>query len=217
MRVNVYVDGFNLYYRALRDPRAADGSTYKWLDLAKLAATLLPPPTYQINRIRYFTAKVATHAHDPQAPQRQQIYFRALRTLSNVSIHEGHFLKSKVKMRLVTPLADGTTSVKVHKTEEKGSDVNLAAYLLLDGFQNDYEAAAMITNDSDLVEPVRMVRDELKLKIEVLDPCGTARTSAALQKVSTFYKPIRQGVLAVCQFPNPMTDATGQFHKPTTW
>jgi hypothetical protein len=118
---------------------------------------------------------------------------------------------------LVTPLPDGTTQLKIHKTEEKGSDVNLAAYLLLDGFKNDYEAAAVITNDSDLVTPIKMVRDDLGKDIEVLDPCGDSRTSAELSKVCTFYKPIRVGPLAASQFSNPLTDTNGTFHKPTTW
>jgi hypothetical protein len=37
--VNVYIDGFNLYYGALKR------TPYKWLDLALLARTLLPTDT----------------------------------------------------------------------------------------------------------------------------------------------------------------------------
>lgn len=37
MRAYVYVDGFNLYYRALR------GTTYKWLNIRALAESLLSP------------------------------------------------------------------------------------------------------------------------------------------------------------------------------
>ena len=37
MRTSVYVDGFNLYYRALR------GTPYKWLDLKQLVSNLLAP------------------------------------------------------------------------------------------------------------------------------------------------------------------------------
>jgi hypothetical protein len=35
-RVNIYVDGFNLYYGCCK------ATPYKWLDLAALAAQLLP-------------------------------------------------------------------------------------------------------------------------------------------------------------------------------
>lgn len=66
MRVNVYVDGFNLYYGAVRE------TPYKWLDLGELCRLLLPQN--QINRIRYFTALVESRPYDPQQPQRQQTY-----------------------------------------------------------------------------------------------------------------------------------------------
>lgn len=51
MRTNVYVDGFNLYYRALKK------SPYKWLDLDKLSSLLIGSQ-HTLNRIRYFTAEV---------------------------------------------------------------------------------------------------------------------------------------------------------------
>ncbi len=72
------------------------------------------------------------------------------------------------------PRADSSpkrrTYVKVIKTEEKGSDVNMATHLLRDGFRNEYQAAVMITNDSDLLEPVRIVRQELGFTIGILNP-----------------------------------------------
>ncbi len=217
VKVNVYVDGFNLYYRALKDQRAADGSAFKWLDLSKLAANLLPDPKYTINHIRYFTAHVKGLPSDPQAPVRQQIYLRALRTLPNVSIHLGYFSSTKKMARLVTPLPDGTKRLLVHKTEEKGSDVNLATMLLCDGFNGDFDEAAVITNDSDLVEPIRVVRDQLRKPIVTLDPCGERGHSKELKGASTFYKPVRAGALANSQFPPTLTDAKGAFHKPSTW
>jgi hypothetical protein len=88
---------------------------------------------------------------------------------------------------------------------------------LLDAFQNEYDGAAVITNDSGLAEPIRIARDILSKRIEVLDPCGDGRTSAELAKVATFYKPIRMGAISASLFPNTLTDARGTFHKPPTW
>jgi len=51
----------------------------------------------------------------------------------------------------------------VDKTEEKGSEVNLASHLLRDAFSKKFEVAVLITNDSDLAEPVRIVARELGL------------------------------------------------------
>lgn len=59
MITNLFVDGFNLYFGALKGM----GGGYKWLDLASLGARLLPKD--QVKRIRYFTAKVGARARDP--------------------------------------------------------------------------------------------------------------------------------------------------------
>lgn len=215
MNVRVYIDGFNLYYRALRNRPAPHGGTYKWLDLGKLASALMPPPNYSIDLIRYFTANVRSLPDDPDAPVRQQAYLRALKTLSLVTVHLGYFMAKQTRARLVTPLGDGTKTVEVHKTEEKGSDVNLATYLLLDGFRDEYDVAAVITNDSDLVEPVRIVRDELKKTVIILGPNrDPKRYSRELIGVATGFKPIREGVLRASQLPSTLTTSLARFRSP---
>src|SRR6185436_14660008 len=137
---------------------------YKWLDIGKLCQVMLP--THAIHTIKFFTAKVSARPHDLQLSVRQQIYFRALKTVPNVTIIYGHFSTHSVPMILT-----GVIPVKrvwVDKTEEKGSDVNLATHLLHDGFTGDFEAAVLLTNDSDLAAPVRVVRQVLKLPIGIL-------------------------------------------------
>ncbi len=119
----VYVDGFNLYYGAVK------GTPYKWLDLAALSRFAFP--RYFIDRIHYFTARVGRPrgGADPSKPQRQQVYLRALGTIPNLDIHYGRFLLTKTRMALVDPPPGGPRTAEVFKTEEKGSDVNLASYL----------------------------------------------------------------------------------------
>ena len=70
---NLYIDGFNLYYRALKD------TPFRWLDLPKLAETLFPQDS--ITRVCYFTARLDTRPGNPSQRQRQQAYLRALATL----------------------------------------------------------------------------------------------------------------------------------------
>ena len=70
---NVYIDGFNLYYRALKD------TPFRWLDLRKLAETLFPQD--DIHRVCYFTARLDARPGNPNQPRRQLIYLRALATL----------------------------------------------------------------------------------------------------------------------------------------
>ena len=208
MRVNVYVDGFNLYYGAVK------GTPYKWLDLGELCRRLLQTQD-EINRIRYFTALVESRPHDPQQPQRQHTYLRALRTIPDLTIHEGCFLASTVRMPLADPEPGDPRTVEVSKTEEKGSDVNLASFMLVHGFEGDYELAVVISNDSDLQTPIQIVRDRLDLQVGVLNP--HRHLSWPLRTACTFYKPIRASVLKTSQFPSTLKDANGTITKPKTW
>ena len=210
MRAFVYVDVFNFYYCAVK------GTPYKWLNYLSLASRAFPKD--EIAGVRYFTARLTPYPDDPLQPQRQETYLRALKTIPSLTIHEGRYLRHKARMRLVNPPKVGPQTCEVWKTEEKGSDVNLASYLLLDGIRGKYELAIVLTNDSDLVEPVRMVRDELGLKVAVLNPQrDKKKTSWSLKQVSTFYLRVRESALATCQFPDELRDDQGPFHKPPEW
>ena len=207
-RTNVYIDGFNLFYGALK------GSPYKWLDLAALCRHLLPKDS--IHRIRYFTAKVSARPDDPRLPVRQQTYLRALATLPMVSVHLGVFYVSTVRAPLAQPPARGPKTAQIIKTEEKGSDVALATYLMLDACRGDCETAVLLTNVSDLREPLRLVREELGLVTGVINPHPAGRRSRALQ--ATFFKQLRPGALAASQFPPQLTAASGRkIRKPAGW
>jgi hypothetical protein len=207
MATNVYVDAFNLYYGCLK------GTPYRWLDLDALCTRLLPKD--RINRIRYFTATVSARPDNPYAPQRQQVYLRALQTIPRLSMHYGHYLSHVTRMPLANPRPGGARTVEVVKTEEKGSDVNLATYLLLDAFKRDCNVAVVISNDSDLKLPIEVAQDELGLHVGVVNPHAPARRSRALQP--RFFKQIRSSALAACQFPPVLTDRQGEIRKPAHW
>lgn len=104
-------------------------------------------PRDNINRIKYFTALVNPRPVDPNQLTRQQTYLRALQTIPNLEIIYGHFLTHEIMMPLASPKSG---YVKVIKTEEKGSDVNLALHLLSDGYKNAYAVAIVVSNDSEL-------------------------------------------------------------------
>lgn len=207
LRTNVYIDGFNLYYGAVR------GTPFKWLDVAKLCSLLLP--AHDIRRIRYFTARVSASPAKPAAPRDQNTYLRALATLPNLTMHFGHFLTQRKWMPLVSPAADGPGLVEVWKREENGSDVALASHLLHDGHRNDFEAAVVVSNDSDLVEPIRLVRADLGKVVGVLNPHPFP--AKQLMKHATFLKQIRAGPLGASQFPLTLSDSRGEIAKPSAW
>jgi len=171
---------------------------------------------HRIDRVKYFTARVSARSDDPDKPTRQQIYLRALRTLPDLEIIYGSFLSHDVPMPLAAPAPGGPRFAKVIKTEEKGSDVNIAAHLIHDAHQGLFDAAVLITNDSDLTEPIKIVRRELGLQVGILNP-HEQTPSQMLLKHASFVKQIRHGVLAASQFPDLLKDRQGTFHKPKAW
>ena len=254
MRTRVYVDGFNLYYGALK------GTPFKWLDLAELARRLLPAG-HVVDRVSYFTARVSG-VSDPGAPARQHAYLRALRTLPEVRVHFGSFLAKTVWRPLTNlPVADkrietpapvtvtaghhlgkglGTLPVgnyparsagrkrrrkaaaprpdaviaEVHTMEEKGSDVNLAAHLLNDAWKDLYEVAVVISNDTDLVTPIRMVTTERGKPVFVVCP-GRWQMAPKLQDVASRVRHIHRSMLQRSQLPERIPGTT--ICKPGCW
>jgi hypothetical protein len=198
MRAYVYVDGFNLYYRALK------GTAFKWLNLSLLATRVLDSAD-TVAKVRYFTARVSARSGDPDAPRRQQILFNALKTVPNLEFHYGRFLPKK-KMR---PLVSNGRFVEIHDTEEKGSDVNLATHLINDGWHKRY--------DTDLIELIRIVAKELRLSVGVVWLDG-GRPNSQLAAAATFVRHISPADLSASQFPAPIILSDGaELHKPTGW
>jgi uncharacterized LabA/DUF88 family protein len=195
----------------------------RWLNIKVLAQGLLSAKN-QVTGVKYYTARVSGKI-SPGAPARQQVYLDALRTLPECSVYFGAFLRSEKFAGLVKPPTfrpDAPLStpwpdvVKVIKVEEKGSDVNLACHLLLDAFQNNYDVAAVISNDSDLVEPMRIATQVLGKSVGLLSP--VPNPNPELKQVAKFVRHISVSDLAAAQFPNPLIGANGkEIKRPSTW
>lgn len=103
----------------------------------------------------------------------------------------------------------------VYKTEEKGSDVNLGVHLVRDAALKQMDAAAILTNDTDLCEAVRIARKQFGMNVILLTPSpkpaqSLAQLCASVRHVKPYVGP--------CQFPNPVVDAKGsEIHKPADW
>lgn len=219
-RANIYVDGFNLYHGCFDDRRnRLHWRQYRWLDLDALCQRLCRLDS--VNRIRYFTALVDPYPTNPDNRARQLTYLRALGTIPHLSIHHGRFATNQKERLLALPGAPRPTPmtplqmVHVIEREEKGSDVNLASYLLLDAFRKDCDVAVVITNDSDLAEPIRLVRSELGLKVRIVNP--RKNLAYDLRGIADFYSNIKFGMVQQSQFPETMTDGVGTFRKPARW
>ena len=226
METHVYIDGFNLYYGLLK------GSPHKWLDLERFCDHLLPRNT--VTKIYYFTAKVDARPQDPDQPTRQLAYLQALATLPRVEVHLGTFMSSVIRQVVVD--SDPVTGryrriggkpvlavdhagepVKVWtlKSEEKGSDVNLAAYLLRDAYTRRCACAVIVSNDSDLLTPIRMAKQDCGLIIGLVPP--RPKGSIELKTLANFKIEPRPHHLISSQFTDPIATNSGMLHKPADW
>ena len=209
MLTNLYIDGFNLYNRAVKK------TPFKWLDLRKLAETIFPAD--DIQRICYFTALVKPRPNDPHQTERQDAYLRALGTLPGLEIHFGEF-RERIKHRpLASPKPGRPAYVRIRDTEEKGSDVNLATRLLVGGFTGDYEQAVVVSNDSDLAAPIRYVNNDLGLRVVVVNPDSKTSTHNDLVQSATYARRLWRSHLRKSQLPSTIADEHGVIHKPTDW
>ena len=220
MRTIVYIDGFNLYYRMLKaNPHL------KWVNPKRLAEEILNP-SHIVTRVNYYTARISARANDPNAPARQAIYLNALSSVLEMAVHEGSFMISEPWMALASPPAAKPQAyqwtlpvpevVKVIKSEEKGSDVNLGAHLVRDAFLDRFDVAVVLTNDSDLVEPIRIAVQEAGKRVGLLVP--VKHPTQSLINVASFYLHIRPGHLSRSQFPDPIVLSDGTaIAKPLVW
>lgn len=209
MRTSIYIDGFNFYYAAVKD------TPHKWLDLRKVFATVLQAQ-HRIVAINYYTAQVSGQ-RDPQQPLRQQTYWRALQASTpELRIFKGRFLTHPVTWPLAQPVP-GQRYATVLKTEEKGSDVNLAVHLLNDAWLDAYDCAVIVSNDSDLAEAMRLVRQQhpaKKLGLVFARHRG-GKPSYELSQHAHFVLRLSERVLAASQLPNPIPGTN--IRKPASW
>ena len=209
-RTVVYIDSFNLYYGCLKH------TPYRWLNIEQMCTLLLPD--HQILAIKYYTARIKPPADDPDKAVRQEVYLRALATLPLVTMTFGQYLSHVIKRPLATPPATGSALVDIINNEEKGSDVNIATHMVLDAAKNAYDVAVLVSNDSDLQEPLRVVRQEFGKPVGILCPLNRDRkASRELSRYATFTKRIRANVLKASQFPTSLTDNRGTIHQPEKW
>jgi len=220
MRSRVYIDGFNLYYGALKANPAL-----RWLDLEAWCARLLPGDT--IDKITYCTAKVTANGRNPHIHTRQDAYLRALGTLPTVEIVLGIFKVNGTRMprrpekgcdccdgRMAACRCCAGNTIPVIKTEEKGSDVNLAVSLLRDGYVGAYDRALVVSDDSDLQSAIDIVKNDLGRPVIVATP----RNLRHMPLRGTEKRLVRPGVLAACQFPGVVIDGSGRaIHRPARW
>lgn len=243
MRVGVYIDGFNLYYggRALCG-KGVGG--WRWLDVRALATRLVAHHSTwsgtTVERVIYCTAAISG-ADNPVGNREQDAYLRALRRTGSADhIEMGNYVRRVATAPLATAdkkgrqvltkpawpvtVKDGAGQtdphaqffVSVARREEKGSDVNVAAHLLLDVLENRVDAVAVISNDSDLEFPVKAARD--RVPVGTVNPsksptAGKLRGSPTDGVGNHWWYQLTATDFHACQLPDP----AGGVIKPAPW
>lgn len=142
-RTTIYIDGFNLYYGAVK------GTPWKWLNLEKYFALVRPDD--DIQRIHYFTALI-DGSHRPN----QEEFLAALATLSTVNVILGRYMHKPIRCRVhACTFAHQREFIR---PEEKQTDVNIALQMLDDAYQGIAERFVLVSGDSDLVPAITMVK-----------------------------------------------------------
>ena len=194
-RVISFIDGFNLYHAVA----ALGNSAFKWLDLRKLSQEFIHPIKEELVQVLYFST-IASHRN--QAAQlRQRAYLRALE-LRGVKTILGQF---KQKDRECSKCFARYTSY-----EEKETDVNIALNLIDLAYQDAYDRAILVTNDSDQVPTIHRVLERFpNKKVTILIPPCTRECNELIRTASAKAK-ITIEHLERSLLPEVVTDASGQ-------
>lgn len=208
-RTIIYIDGFNLYYGALK------GTSCKWLNLERYFQLLRPND--DVRAIRYFTAMV-------NGPTRanQEAYLKPLATLPLVRVVLGKFKQKRVKCNEPTCLHSGNRLFDT--TEEKRTDVNIAVSMLDDVYQNLCDQLILVSGDSDLVPALATIRLRFSTKRlfvyvpHIPSPTSTRGYAVELRSAAHTNRDLPNNLLKLAQFPSNVPDGLGgSIVKPTTW
>ncbi len=204
MRTAIYIDGFNLYYGAVRHTK------YKWLNPKLLCQNILQPQ-HNIVSIVFCTARVKSTLENLDSPTRQSTCIKALTSyIPELNAVYGHFSENKQKCRPVDQ--EYGAWIEVFRMEEKGSDVNLAVRLVSAAYKDEFDCAVVVSNDSDLADAMRVAKYDCQKLIGLFTPWRRP-ASKQLMRYCNFQRTIRKSTLAKSQLPNPIPN-TG-IYKPT--
>ena len=199
-RLNVYIDGFNLYFGI----EESGFPNCKWLDVHALAENI-KHNSQVLNKVKYFTSRINNNL---EKQKRQNTYLDALLT-TPISITYGQFRNQPMQCR--------HCSYHWFEAKEKMTDVNIATAILIDAYKNEFDVAFLISGDSDLVPPVKAIRELFPQKeIRVVFPPG--RESNVLKNSASASFVLGKKKLEDSQLPEELQSKTGAILKrPPSW
>ncbi|MGL5851087.1 MAG: NYN domain-containing protein [Phycicoccus sp.] len=240
----MYVDGYNLYYGG-RSCCGRGSPGWRWLDVRGLVDNVVRTQgawsEATLDRVVYCTARVDA-VTNPSAAADQDVYLKALIASGSVDwIEYGQYV-ARTKRALVAmdhpqsrrpeiltsrwpvmvqdgsgaAVRDARFMVSYLHLEEKGSDVNVAAHLLIDVLDQRVDAAVVVSNDSDLAYPLRQARN--RVPIGLVNPrnaptAGSLRGTRSEGAGQHWWWKLRASNYTSNQLP----DSVGGQTKPLGW
>jgi hypothetical protein len=193
-----------------------------------------------VERVVYCTARI-DGATNPSGHADQDVYLKALLAADSVDHIEYGTYVARVKTAPLAvkdaqgrpqlvgpawpvmvqdgrggPVTEAVFMVSYANREEKGSDVNVAAHLLLDVLGGAVDGAVVISNDSDLRFPVEQAREHVPLG--VVNPsrnylAGDLRGSPGIGAGRHWWAQLTANDLRAHQLPDP----TNRYRRPVGW
>jgi len=200
-RVIAYVDGFNLYFGL----REKGWRRFYWLNVQLLVQNLLKF-NQELVMTKYFTARVIGSL-DKQ--KRQSTFIEALETLPKFEIFYGKYQ--------LNPRACPNCGFKDQVPNEKMTDVNIAVEMLSDAVNDKFDIALLLSADSDLVPPIRAIKNTFAQK-RIVVAFPPKRESVELSNIAHACLRIGRANFARSLFPDKVKKVDGFIlQRPTTW
>ncbi len=209
IKVACYIDGFNIYHAIDEANRASRGALnhLKWVNLRELMAQFTDPKAHEIVSVKLFTA-FPTWNREREMRHREfvkaQAHFGVEAIFGQFKNKDGY-----------CKICKSTYLVR----EEKESDVNIAMHLVADAYRGIFDQAFLVTNDSDLLGPVRLVRSNFPEKrMKIISP-PFRRHSKELWAAATHRAKIDKVHLERCLLPQSSlkSNGTSAFVRPTEY
>ena len=158
-RIICYVDGFNLYH-SLKDFEDKGKITNKYVNLWELIESY-KKENEKLVAVKYFSAYATWNTRRYRKHQR---YVKALEQ-AGVTVVMSHFKERKQYCNRC-----GASWVS---HEEKETDVRLSLEVFKDAMNDEVDRAYIVSADSDLVAPIRLVKEQFPNKgVFLLIPPG---------------------------------------------
>jgi uncharacterized LabA/DUF88 family protein len=200
-RVIFYVDGFNLYFGM----KQSGWKRYYWLNVRRLAENLVLP-NQELVGVYYFTSRIS-RPEDKRV--RQNSYLEALEATDGLEVRYGQFYDQP----FTCPICKGRDLVPA----EKMTDVNIATQLMVDAFRDRFDAAFIVSADSDLVPPMKAILDLFPGK-RIVAAFPPNRTSQEIKSIASAFFSVGKPKLAGSQFPDIVLRKDGfEIRRPTRW